>query len=398
MKKTFGQIVREKRKMLSLSQAELGEKIGVSVQTVSRWECDGGMPDISQIVPLAKVLGTTTDILLGMENSEDEAVETVLTEVRNIWNNAKINNSVVGTRNCDYRKAVYEKLREIVRKYPTNLRLLEAYTNNGVSYLKNIVVHHFFEVPEKEIHNMYVELERMINTRLNFESELNKKEAAKHLLASLYAIMGNKERAIAETEELSAEMKYYTQIGIAMNMSDHDERLTSAKKLFHHSARELLYAFDHLSGAYAALGEPERDNAIKIFEKFSDAADFLESCLDSEFIYYYKIWINKCICVQYIRAGEYDTALDYIEKMTDSCEKFWNICMKECDEDGTVPLYVETEVKNRVWTTCSKDELRKKLECELIESWGELVDKENNPVVTSERYKRCFERVSNLKA
>ena len=101
MKKTFGQIVREKRKMLSLSQAELGEKIGVSVQTVSRWECDGGMPDISQIVPLAKVLGTTTDILLGMENSEDEAVETVLTEVRNIWNNAKINNSVVGTRNCD---------------------------------------------------------------------------------------------------------------------------------------------------------------------------------------------------------------------------------------------------------------------------------------------------------
>ena len=151
MKKTFGQIVREKRKMLSLSQAELGEKIGVSVQTVSRWECDGGMPDISQIVPLAKVLGTTTDILLGMENSEDEAVETVLTEVRNIWNNAKINNSVVGTRNCDYRKAVYEKLREIVRKYPTNLRLLEAYTNNGVSYLKNIVVHHFFEVPEKEI-------------------------------------------------------------------------------------------------------------------------------------------------------------------------------------------------------------------------------------------------------
>jgi len=400
MKKTFGQIVREKRKSLQLSQAELGEKIGVSVQTISRWECDGGMPDISQIVPLAKVLGTTTDMLLGMETSEEEAVEAVFSEVRDLWNNAKINNAVIGTRACDYHKTAYVILREAVRKYPTNLKLLESCTKEGVRYLKDIVVHRFFEVPEKEIHNMYIELERMINTKLNFESDLNNKEAAKYLLASLYSIMGNKERAMAEAEELSPEMKYYTQIRVAMNMSDCDERLLAAKKMFYHSAKELLFAFDHLSGAYAALGDAGRENAIKIFKKFSEATDFLENCLDDELINYYRIWINKCITIQYIRAGEFDTALDYIEKMTDNCVRFWEICLKECDENGTIPLYIDIEkVQNSTYlTTCSRDELRTWFECKLIESWGELGDKENNPIVTSDRYNKCFERVRSLKA
>ncbi len=398
MKKTFGQIVREKRKSLCMSQADLGEKIGVSIQTVSRWECDGGMPDISQIVPLAKVLGTSTDILLGMEASEEEMVEEALAEVRKIWNNARINDAVIGTRGCDYTKAVYEKLREVVRKYPTNLRLLEACTNNGVRYLKSVVVYHFFDLNEKELHNIYVELERMINTRLSFESELSKKASCKQLLATLHSIMGNKERAAAEAEQLPREYKYYAQVGIAMNTGDQTERLRAAKRLFYYSARELLYSFDHLGGAYSALGAPERENAIKVFRKFFDAADFLEDCIDAEHIYYFKIWINKCITIQYIRAGDYDKALSYIERMADCCEAFWNLCIKESDDSGNIPLYIEHDSQENTMHlgTYTKEELIRYFKCQLIESWGELGDKDNNPIVTSERYKRCFEKVGSL--
>ena len=400
MKKTFGQLVREKRKSLCMSQADLGEQIGVSVQTISRWECDGGMPDISQIVPLAKVLGTTTDLLLGMDVSEDEMVEKAFSEVRTIWNNAKINDAVVGTRGCDYKKAVYEKLKEYVRKYPTNLRLLEACTNYGVQHLKNIVINHFFDVNEKEVHYMYVELERMINTRLSFVSELTEKASCRHLLASLYSIMGNKELAFKEAEKLTRDYKYYTQIRIAMNTGDQEERLRAAKRLFYYNAREFLYGFDHLSGAYAAMGESERENAIAIFNKFSDAADFLEDCIDAEHIYYFKIWINKCIAIQYIRAGSYDRALCYIEKMTDCCEILWNICVNESDDKDNIALYIESEAeeKSMRFSARTKDELKKYFECQLIESWGELGDKVNNPIVLSEKYSRCLERVCNLHA
>lgn len=38
MKPTFGQMMKEKRKALKLTQSDLAEKMGVSAQTVSRWE------------------------------------------------------------------------------------------------------------------------------------------------------------------------------------------------------------------------------------------------------------------------------------------------------------------------------------------------------------------------
>jgi transcriptional regulator with XRE-family HTH domain len=49
----FGQKIKKIRTDAGFSQAYLAELIGVSAQSVSNWECDNTMPDISQIVPLA---------------------------------------------------------------------------------------------------------------------------------------------------------------------------------------------------------------------------------------------------------------------------------------------------------------------------------------------------------
>lgn len=61
---TFGQRLKNYRKDQNLTQQELGEKIGVSDKTVSRWESDGGYPDVPTLVPLAQALGVTVDDLL----------------------------------------------------------------------------------------------------------------------------------------------------------------------------------------------------------------------------------------------------------------------------------------------------------------------------------------------
>ena len=60
----IGDVIKGKRKELSLTQSRLAELLGVSVQAVSKWERGVGYPDVSQIVPLAKVLNITTDNLL----------------------------------------------------------------------------------------------------------------------------------------------------------------------------------------------------------------------------------------------------------------------------------------------------------------------------------------------
>lgn len=57
--------LREKR---CLTQAQLGETIGVGSKAVSKWETGKGLPDISLIEPLAKALGVSVIELMSGQN------------------------------------------------------------------------------------------------------------------------------------------------------------------------------------------------------------------------------------------------------------------------------------------------------------------------------------------
>lgn len=61
---TLGERLTELRKKQNLSQEDIAEKIGVSRQTVSKWELDQSLPDFDKILPLCKLYNITSDELL----------------------------------------------------------------------------------------------------------------------------------------------------------------------------------------------------------------------------------------------------------------------------------------------------------------------------------------------
>ena len=67
----IGDNIKKYRKQKGITQRELADKIGVSVQAISKWEC-GATPDISQILPLATALDTSANELLGYEDTYDK--------------------------------------------------------------------------------------------------------------------------------------------------------------------------------------------------------------------------------------------------------------------------------------------------------------------------------------
>lgn len=67
---TIGERIKWLRKKNDLTQEKLADYLCVSYQAVSKWECGASCPDLSLIVPLAKLLHVTTDELLGMQDSE----------------------------------------------------------------------------------------------------------------------------------------------------------------------------------------------------------------------------------------------------------------------------------------------------------------------------------------
>lgn len=64
---TLGQRIQELRKGLGLSQEELGERMGVSRQAISKWEGDQTIPELDKLIALSKLFGLTVGQLLGVE-------------------------------------------------------------------------------------------------------------------------------------------------------------------------------------------------------------------------------------------------------------------------------------------------------------------------------------------
>lgn len=65
---TLGQKLKEIRKRFGLSQEQLAEIMNVSRQAITKWENDGGLPDVTNLQELSRVFGITVDYLLKEEN------------------------------------------------------------------------------------------------------------------------------------------------------------------------------------------------------------------------------------------------------------------------------------------------------------------------------------------
>lgn len=59
------------RKALGLSQEQLAEQIGVSRQSISKWETGQSAPELDKLVILSRVFGISTDELLGNSQANE---------------------------------------------------------------------------------------------------------------------------------------------------------------------------------------------------------------------------------------------------------------------------------------------------------------------------------------
>ena len=63
--------IQNLRRLKGISQEELADKIGVSRQSISKWESEQSTPDIDKVILLSDFFETTTDYLLkGIESKK----------------------------------------------------------------------------------------------------------------------------------------------------------------------------------------------------------------------------------------------------------------------------------------------------------------------------------------
>ena len=71
---TLADRIQQLRKQKGISQEELADRVGVSRQAVSKWESDGGVPELDTLIAMSRLFHVTIGQLLGVEELRKSGV------------------------------------------------------------------------------------------------------------------------------------------------------------------------------------------------------------------------------------------------------------------------------------------------------------------------------------
>lgn len=124
------------RKNKGLTQSELGERVGVSFQAVSKWERGETLPDITVLPDLANVLETSIDnILLGGDRQVEYKGKISVSDMKEGLLSLKKMGEKLGRENIIYRAAVEginEKLNTDIEQASSDDYVFEAFLSEAI--------------------------------------------------------------------------------------------------------------------------------------------------------------------------------------------------------------------------------------------------------------------------
>jgi len=254
---TIGQTIKKLRKEHNLTQEELAEQLNVTAQAVSKWENETGLPDISQIVPIASVFGVSTDVLFGTfgTNEKDEVWE-ILNSAYNLNGDKKVNTKTIDS---------YAILQEGLRKYPNNMWILVNCLEIGISlaYPENNMG--YDEARGQEI---YQECIRMANIITSYSKDVNDIFRAHMIMVLLHSAYGNTEKAREHANKFPwrSDMTFYSMSAyIAHYEKNYADEAKYSRKNTNFQLEALAYAMMQVANAYKYM--QRNDYALDIYNR-----------------------------------------------------------------------------------------------------------------------------------
>lgn len=319
---SFGQRLRVIRKGAQLTQAELAEKLMVSVQAISKWECDNTMPDISQIVPLSAIFGVTTGCLLGVGGDEKADREELYEKVK------KINNGIekVYSRKDNAYYECYELYKEHMKKYPLDyeIKLLCA------DSLTRFIYYGAGTAEEKD--NLYNEAINLLKSLINYDRDTTRVIDAKQTLIILYLYHNDFTNAeeIAEGLPQRGSIRASMEIEIYSKKNDHDKCLEISNRVCNEAVHHYLWALAVKARRISLLGNVRKREAISAWYDLLNGAKFNYKMFHDINIKWLYSGLNN-LANDYIAISEIDKAFEVIEELTNALIFDYKACRERGD-------------------------------------------------------------------
>ena len=92
---TLGEKIAKQRKELNYTQEQLADILGVSRQSISKWESDIAYPETDKLIKMGKLFDCSMDYLLNEDITEKQDIkpketETLWDKIKNNFTNARV--------------------------------------------------------------------------------------------------------------------------------------------------------------------------------------------------------------------------------------------------------------------------------------------------------------------
>ena len=374
---SFGQRLKLIRKEAQITQAELAETLMVSVQAVSKWECDNSMPDISQIVPLAAILGVTTDCLLGVGGDEKADREKLEQEITNIIEN-KVYRLYEQEKHPDY--ISYQLCREHLKKYPLDYDVKYICANYIYGFLCD-ARRYGFDLGIKAEDSIYNEAINLLKSIINYDKNITRILDSKVLLIRLYVYKEEfaKAESVAEGMPEAGNLRALSEIEIYSRKNDQEKCLQISKGVCSVAENEYMWSLWLRARRISILGNERKVEAIAAWKDLLESAKFnykrFEDVETESKFWWYTALIH--LSNDYIALSEFDKAFEIIEELTETLITHYN----ELKEQGDLAAAKETKIKYEGY---------------LHNCYNWCFPTEDNIIARDPRFKKCEDLLNNI--
>ncbi len=318
----IGEKIRELRRRDGRKQEDLANALGVTSQAISRWEANGGYPDLEMIPAIANYFNTSIDELFGYDDAREKRIDEIVCQLTDMIHENNGENV-----NID---ACILLARTALTEFPANEKILlclawSLYTAGYVKYHEHhLTDNEGYDVYDVKRHRTYAEWSEAIaiyEKLLPMMSDGPARHKAIKQLSQLYLNTGEYEKA-KELAETVPDIHCCREF-LLFNTCDGKERAAkcaeAVMKLLGISAELIGNA---VAANYNKMNSEEAEDYIK-----NAAAIFNVICPDGEYGEYrnHSAYLYLYLSTLQWRHGKHDASFASLDKALEhrkKCERF----------------------------------------------------------------------------
>lgn len=301
----FGNKIKLLRKERDLTQEELSEILGVSFQTISKWETNSAMPDISMLPIIANYFEVTTDELLGVDNSKiKQKINAHEEKINQLYHEWRLDDGI-------------KLARQVLKEYPNSYQIM-ILLGYGLWHL-----------------GLYDELIELTEKILEKDTNTERRNKALEYLIHCHSRKGNRETALKLANQLPSFFQSKQHTIINNNLKSESEKYKYIGLVINGYLSIFEKALEKFADVWCIkqyLGESPLtiDDRIEVIKKIIniyriifEEEDYMIAC--AEIYYYY-----ETISILYLMKSDKENALDNLEKAYEFVEKFHSYSENDC--------------------------------------------------------------------